>query len=286
MSETPIISEAPESTEVPVETPAPAPTSWRESLPTDLRNHPAIEQTKDVGDLAKQWVNVQSLIGGEKMPAPPAESEKWTDDQWNMHYTRLGRPESSDAYEVNREGIPEDMNWNGDLETGMLAKMHEVGLSQRQAGELFEAFKAGQLAEYSGLADRMEQAYGNATCELQKDWGTAYDSKIDLAKRAFAAAAGGQSDSLRLLRLSDGTELGNHPDFIRMMAGLGEKISEDGLTGEKTPARFTMTPEEATREIASFRYENREAIQSANHPEHQESVARLGQLYAMAYPEE
>ena len=198
MSEAVLTPDAPETpTEVAVE--PSAPTSWRESLPTDLRNHPAIEQTKDVGDLAKQWVNVQSLIGGEKMPAPPAESEKWTDDQWNMHYTRLGRPES---------------------------------------------------------------------------------------KRAFAAAAGGQSDSLRLLRLSDGTELGNHPDFIRMMAGLGEKISEDGLTGEKTSARFTMTPEEATREIASFRYENREAIQSANHPEHQESVARLGQLYAMAYPEE
>ena len=293
MSETPVLPDALAPTEAPPEAPPEAlsvetaeSTSWLDGLPSDLKNHPALAETKDVGDLAKQWVGVQSLIGGDKMPAPPDEAEKWTPDQWDMHYKRLGRPESVEGYALDREGIPEDMGWNADLEKGMLSKMHEIGLNQRQASDLFDAFKSGQLAEYNGLADRMEQAYGNSTRELQKEWGTAYDSKMDLAKRAFAAAAGERSETLRLLRLSDGTELGNHPEFIRMMSGLGEKISEDGLTGDKTAARFTMTPDEAGREIRTFRHENREAIQSEGHPEHQDMVARLGQLYAMAYPEE
>src|SRR3990170_781823 len=49
---------------------------WRTGLPDDLRSHTALADIKDVGGLAKSFVNAQSLIGRSvRIPGEDASAE-------------------------------------------------------------------------------------------------------------------------------------------------------------------------------------------------------------------
>ena len=66
----------PEATPAPaVETPAEVASGgsgneFLNMIPEDLREHPSLSPIKDVGNLARSYVNSQKLIGADKLPLP------------------------------------------------------------------------------------------------------------------------------------------------------------------------------------------------------------------------
>ena len=75
------VAEAPaEVGQAPSETTAVQETSWKDSLPEEIRGHKSLETIKDVGSLAKGFVHAESMIGSDKIAVPG----KWaTDDDWS-----------------------------------------------------------------------------------------------------------------------------------------------------------------------------------------------------------
>jgi hypothetical protein len=72
---------------------------WRSSLPDELKNDATLQNFKDVESLAKTVVHQQKVLGS-RIPIPK------TDEERSELYTKLGRPESGEAYDFT---IPDTM---------------------------------------------------------------------------------------------------------------------------------------------------------------------------------
>ena len=92
---------------------------WKSTLSEDLRNDPTLSNFKDVESLAKTVVHQQKQMGN-RIPIPK------TDEERMEVYTKLGRPEAADKYEVN---IPQEYNGHFPENAGSEFKnvAHKIG---------------------------------------------------------------------------------------------------------------------------------------------------------------
>ena len=128
----------PEATPSVLETPAEVAqggsgNGFMEMIPEDLREHPSLSPIKDVGNLARSFVNAQKLIGADKIPFPTNPTEE---DLSNI-YSRLGRPETPEGYEFATDGnvITED------VAAEYAGVAHQLGLSPKQAAGILDYYK-------------------------------------------------------------------------------------------------------------------------------------------------
>jgi len=213
------------------------------TIPEDLRDHPSLGPIKDVENLARSYVNAQRLIGADKLPMPVNPT---TEDLDNI-YSRLGRPESAEGYE-----IPVD----GNIVTEEVAKSyadiaHNLRLTPDQANGVLEYYRA-MVQESGSMSEAAEsQQRNNTEMALRKEWGDEFDVRIEDAGKI--AKQFGSSDLLEM-RLADGTKVGNHPDFIKAFANMAEFRSS--VTSEDTVAdstiSSTLSRREAQAEIESI----------------------------------
>jgi hypothetical protein len=262
----------------------PQPTSWRDSLGDDLRANPSLGKFDSVPALAKSYVELQKKIGAKGVIVPGADAGEV---EWNEYYNELGRPDSAEGYELDKVEIPENLPWSEETLGLVAAEMHNLGISKSAAQGLVEKYIEIQSQQFNGQMQQIAQARETAIVELKKEWGPAYDAKMDLANRAFLTGAAEDEEKIRNKVMADGTKLGDDPDFVKVFANLGDKFSESGLIGDKV-RRVTSTPDEAKREIRKLWADKvfQEAYQDAEHPEHEDAVERMNAAYHLAIPEE
>ena len=138
-------------------------TSWRDSLPEDMRSEKSFETIpgttveEALPNLAKQYLNAQQMVGADKLVIP---GENATPEQTNEFFTKLGRPAEAKDYEmVLPEGLDEST-----LDTAQIDKwkdrFHEAGISAKVAKEFLsqhisEEFARNQQAQ-QGVADQLQ----------------------------------------------------------------------------------------------------------------------------------
>ena len=89
---------------------AQAPADWRSGLPEDIRNDPSLADIKDVGSMAKSYINGQKLIGKNRIALP---GEGATDEEISAFHSQLGRPEKAEGYQFGeRPTLPEGMEYD------------------------------------------------------------------------------------------------------------------------------------------------------------------------------
>ena len=242
-------------------------------IPEDLREHPSLSPIKDVGNLAKSYINAQQLIGADKLPAPKNPSE----EQLSAIYNYLGKPESADAYEFAVDGnvITEE------VATSYKDVAHKLNLTPQQASGILDYYKGLADSSQEQAGQQMEFQREEVENNLKKEWGQAYDQKI-----AGAGQVINQFGSPEMLewQLADGTKLGNHPEFIKAFANIAD--FRQSVTSEDTISNATsgsaMTPKEAQAEIDAIMrspdYVNRENVIARNR-----AVERVQELYGMIY---
>ena len=100
--------------------------SFIEMIPEELREHPSLSPIKDVGNLARSYVNAQRLIGSDKIPLP----KNPTDEDLDNIYSKLGRPETPEGYELPVDGnvITEDCSY---FKTNTTTSTRCIGLLQK-----------------------------------------------------------------------------------------------------------------------------------------------------------
>ena len=206
---------------------------WKASIPEEIRGHKSLETIQDVPSLAKSYVNAQSMIGADKIALPGKSS---TPEQWGEIYSKLGRPEAADKYEL-ANNLPEGQELDPILMGGFTNTAHAAGLSTKQAQSLLDWYN-GVLVDSTAQTTAAEQAQlEQRTNELKQHYGPAFEDRINLAKAVSAQFTEGD-ENIFDVKLADGSLLGNHPDFIKMTANMGvfmkEKMGEDTLEGVKT----------------------------------------------------
>ena len=255
---------------------------WRSNIPEDIRGHKSLDTINDVGALAKSFINAQSMIGREQVPIPGKYA---TDDDWKAVDARLGRPETPEGYELENN-IAEGMTDMPEMLDGFRAAAHEVGLRPTQAQGLLNWYNeqmGGQVEVDSGQVDQIRE---NATMELKREYGPAFDDRISNASAVLQEF--GQAD-LADVQLADGSALGDHPEMVRMMVNVSQfisgKIGEDTLEGMKSSG--AMTPNDIEARIGEVIGKPGEGpYWERRHPGHEAAKAEVTRLMHMKTGEE
>lgn len=265
---------------------APAPTpSFRESIPglsPDIAAHPALENVKDITDLASQFVNLQGVVGRKTVATP---QEGATEEQWDQFYRELGRPDSPDGYTFVNE-LDESLKTNAEaVLKPMLETFHKAGLSEKQAQEVVGAYLENANATIEARHQAAAQAREQAEVTLRQQWGQAYDAKIGAAAEAAEALFGENLQQFNQIQLSDGSYLGDNPLMMQLLAALGESVDEGSV--HPSGGRATLTPEEAAAELQALMADPNfvEAYKNRDHPQHKAVLDRRLQLRKMMRPD-
>lgn len=245
---------------------APTETSWRDSLPEDLRGNGALAQFKDVGSLAKSYVHAQSLIGKKGVIVP---GEKATDEEWAGFFKAIGQPDP-DKFEIK---LPQDGKINESFIKGFKESAHKAGLLPKQAQGLLDWYISNEQTYAQEAQKTLQAIQEQGLGELKQEWGQGYSKQIALAQAAVRELGGPE-----FVAYLNETGFGNDPKLIRLMAKAGALLGEDKIRGEGG-GKFGKTPDELRREINDIMGNPSHPYFDTSHPGHKQAVAEMGQRY-------
>jgi len=243
-------------------------------IPEDLRDHPSLSPIKDVGNLAKSYINAQQLIGADKLPAPKNPSE----EQLSAIYNYLGKPEEASAYEVQVDGniITEE------AASSYKDVAHKLNLTPNQASGILEYYKSLAQNTQDQAVQNIEYQKEQVENELKKEWGQAYEQKISGAGKVLQEYG---SPEMLEWQLADGTKLGNHPEFIKAFANVADfrqsVTSEDTISN--TTSSSLMTPAEAQAEVNAIMSNPNDPYWDKKSVSHQQQIEKVQELYGMIH---
>ena len=89
-------------------------TDWRSSLSDEIKNDATLANIQDIESAAKTLIHQQKMLGS-RIPMPK------TDEERSELYSKLGRPESSDKYEINIADAIEGVFLESDPDKGLIS---------------------------------------------------------------------------------------------------------------------------------------------------------------------
>jgi hypothetical protein len=245
--------------------------TWYKGLGKDFESNPSITKFKDVQGLAKSYLEAQKLIGKDKVVVP---TEKSTPEEWNAFYKKIGAPEDVAGYETPELEVPQEVRMNDDALNAFKGKAKELGLSKKQFSELYKLQQELNLNQFNQSVEEVKNIKANSETSLRKEWGAAYDVKIDGAQKLVSSFFKG--DELHPAF----KVLANDKGFVKAMANIAEKLGESGFEGGEK--RVTMTPNEAQGELNQIMADFKGAYYNDLDPRHKVTVDRVLELQTMA----
>lgn len=240
--------------------------NWKDSLPEELKNEKALESIQDIPGLAKSYIHAQKLVGSDKIPIPNKHA---TDEDWNDVYSKLGRPSKPEDYQIQ---IKDDSSVDTKALESFKATAHKYGLLPKQAEGIMNFYDEMTQGYIRELDTKAEQGRMNAESLLKQEWGAAYDNKV---KSVSGVVNKYLNPDFAHMTLSDGTKVGDHPDFVKAFANIASDLGEDKLVTANGPQY--MTPKEIDKQIRELQQEG-SAYWNKNHPGHDAAVQEVQDL--------
>ena len=203
--------------------------------------------------------HVEQLIIGEEL----------TEDDINKMYSRLGRPESPEKYDLS-EIVPE--NYNPSIVEEFKKKAHETGMSQEGVKKMAEWYKEVELRQHKAIKDARALQDDQNILALKTEFGVNFDNEVKNARKALDAYT---DKSFR--QYMDESGLGNHPALVKAFAKIGRELSEDRLVQSDTAVRMMKNEELKKSEILRLR-SNKEFMEKYRRGD-PVAVQRLNNLY-------
>jgi hypothetical protein len=252
-------------------------TSWRDTLPDDLKGEASLSKFADVPTLAKSYLNAERMIGRDKIPMPQ------TDEEFRAVALRLGAKEKAADYDIKPTlELPKGMEV-GDL-TWYKEAAAELGLTVKQAQGVLDKFYGVHSAGVKSAEDRAAEEFAKAETALRNEWGADFDQRVHEANRAIDELGG---ETLR----AELTKVGliNNPVVAKMFANLAAQVLEDtGLpgTGNDGGGDTIASLEEQIKTIQAqqFSMVQKQGMGIGSHPEYKALQAKLDSLFARRYP--
>jgi len=263
-------------------TPPPAETSWKDSLPDDIKMDPTLATFTDVSALAKSYVNAQKLIGKDKISLPDKHA---TDEDWQNIYNKLGLPKDVKEYQVE---VAKDAGLDESFINQFKESAHKAGILPKQAKKLLDWYteaSKGAIGAYQGDIANKQAANAEA---LKKEWGAAYDKNMlatNLVMKDF-----GDEETAKFFseaKMADGTPLQGNPAFLKFMAKIGGTLKEEAIKGgiqDRGGDPNALSPENAMREVSRIMGDFNHPYYEKNHPNHLAAVADVQRFMQMAHP--
>lgn len=205
-------------------------------------------------DAAKKIREKQTVLTPPGKDATPEEVAAWR--------TANDIPESPDKYEIK---LPDNRTL-GDADKPVLDAFlpvaHEVGLSQAQVSRLADWQLRQQEAEVEATMNRDEDEKSTGRATLKEEWGPADFKRNTGAIAELMSRASGEvelgdgsklplADAIMNARLPNGRKLGNEPQAVKWLAGLGLDLVP--LDSQLPPGHSEGSVSSRLDEIAAFR---------------------------------
>ena len=236
-----VVTESTESTEASVEAPVVQQDSkWHEKLEDDVLKGLIVNKSWDDDDInvampkvLKSYSELEKLNGKDKIVLPKSDDAEGLND----FYNKLGRPESSDLYGLE---APEGLEVNKDLEGWFRDSAHTVGLSDKQAQDMYNSYNETVGAQNEAILQEQKIQNEISEKELMKEWGQAYEHKMQQAQDAARKFIGkGNEEKINAIEKVMG-----YSDTMKFFNSIGSKIGEHGSV-DSNP-EVPMSPEEAS----------------------------------------
>ena len=205
---------------------------WRAGLPADLKEHEAFTPFKTVGDFAKAHLETAKKatdLEGKLKDAIPKLPDDATQEERDIYFMSLGRPEKPEEYEFAGDG-KDASEWT----TSWKQDLFKLGISKDTAKAL-----SGLLStKIQGMVDahnaRIKKEIADAGVSLKTEWGDKYDANVALATRLWKDHTDGDLDKDFQAETSK-TRLSIIRYIVKMAAKTGEDTSLPGV-GQRTQA--------------------------------------------------
>jgi|TARA_Y100000033_G_scaffold48245_1_gene54790 hypothetical protein len=265
--------QATQTTVATADTPAPQPTqsTWKDSISETYRNDPSIEKFTEIDALAKSYINATRMIGQDKIVVPNKNS---TEEVWEEAYTKLGRPETPDQYNLKIES--DVVKMDDSAIKSFAEQSHKLGLNNKQAEGILDFYKNNMegIAQQSKIDTETAQAQSEQV--LRQEWGRDFDAKV---KQAGAIAKANINPEVLDMTLSNGTRLGDHPEIIKGFAKIASMMSEDKMV--TTESENVNSNADIETEISSITNDINGPYWNKSHPDHDKVVQQVYTLREM-----
>lgn len=179
MADETLVADAPLTTEA-----APAP-SWRDTLPEDLKADKSLESFKDVGALAKSYVETKKLVGVKQDGALKVPGPEATPEERQAFAKALGVPATPAEYKVKAHEMMGHPEWNPAAQAAFLQLAHQHAMTPAQVNAAI-----GWYADFIGQSARDNQRIETeAKVELRTAWGPNYEPYLGAANRGMNRVA-------------------------------------------------------------------------------------------------
>lgn len=251
---------------------------WRAALPEDIRGEATLGKFSDLGSFAKSYVNLERMLGNEKVPKPKTDFDP-ANPEWQMFLDAAGRPKSAAEYKFDEAKLPDGLTYDGKMEEKFRDVFHAAGVNGKQAQMMRDAFVAYQAENYQAALTEMDNDANARREALKKELGSGYDGwakAADVAQKEFVSEA--------LLEKIQQAGLHRDPEWTRVLGKIGkaiigeEKLKTQGGSPMETPADYAAKANE-------FRLAHAAALYNNMHPEHKLRSDELWRLTQRAFPE-
>jgi hypothetical protein len=201
----PAVEPAPES---------PVPGAWLKEQGLDSY-YDKLKKFDSVAAMGKGYVNLEQSYG--KSVKIPEEGDV---DGFNELYTKLGRPETEDKYEI--EAV-EGFDMTGEVMTAVKSAAHMQGLNPKQLNGVAGAYMRGVKAQQEAAQKEIDAKNAERWANYKVEWGeTKTAENIELAKRVIR-------DAPELEGIITEEMVESDPLFVSLMSRLMRKSMDDTL---------------------------------------------------------
>lgn len=231
-------------------------------------------QNGTIDNVLGSYHNLEKMMGADKAGRTVVLlGDDATPEQQNEFYGKLGRPDEPAGY-----GLTAPEGDDGAFAEWASTTFFEAGLTAKQTRLLAEKWEAFVADKQQSVVDQETISAADATAELQKEWGAAYDLKIagiDVA----ANKLGFTPEQLEGLRASMGPVAA-----LKFVDNLNTQMGDHTYETGTTDTSGVMTPEQAKTELSelSMNKEFTDAWLDKQHPGHKAAVEKKSRLARLA----
>ena len=162
------------------------------------------------------------MIGKDKFTLPES------DEQYADLYSKLGRPDAAEGYELAApEGVTDEQQFDGEFTKTLTTTMHGLGLSGKQAQGMSDFLYNTITAAGKDTTAADEALQAEAAAELTSAYGANVDAHVEASMR-IVRELGGDGAAEKISK----EDLVANPVLVKILSGIANKVLEDtGLDG-------------------------------------------------------
>lgn len=209
-------------------------------------------RSESEGAFAKRFLDMRRQAS-KMIPVPDPSDE----NARREIYTKLGAPETADAYQISEQVVPAANLSDTDKAVFDEAKpvFHRHGLTQAAVDDMLQMQAKHARIEAEAKAARAQDLESERMTELKSQWGRDFDDNVAVYRNAVTYTMGDKAAEFAELRLEDGTLVSNHPLIARAFTKFGRERAADDTdftvlnASRKQGAQDRLTA--LTKELAS-----------------------------------